>query len=322
MMNIVKLIPYAKSAIWGGTKLAESYGVDAGGLDNVAEAWTLSCYKGCESRISGGGLDGCTLLEAAEKHPGIFGAKAEKYTKFPLLIKFIDARDDLSVQVHPDDEYAAKYDGSFGKTEVWYIVECDEGARIIYGFKNKITTEEFARAIESNALDGVVNSVEVKKGDFFLIEAGTLHAIGKGILVAEVQQSSDLTFRAYDYGRLDKKTGKPRELHIRQTLDVTKCEPVVTSYPVCTGSRKQGATEITDLVKLPLFSVEKIDCAGEYHGSANGESFVFLSILEGEGTVRCADTLLQIKKGDGVFVPAGSGEFVLSGSLSALESRI
>ncbi|MBQ6931568.1 MAG: class I mannose-6-phosphate isomerase [Clostridia bacterium] len=220
-MNITKLTPFAVRTIWGGRKLIENYNVKTD-LENCAEAWMLSCFKDFECKACGGEYDGLTMTEIIEKAgKGILGKNAENFDDFPILIKFIDAADDLSVQVHPDDEYAKQYNGGFGKTECWYIMDCEPGARIIYGFKNKITTEEFAKSIEENRIEDVVNYVEVKKGDFFFIEAGTLHAICKGILLAEVQQNSNVTFRAYDYNRFDAKCNGPRPLHVKETLDVT-----------------------------------------------------------------------------------------------------
>lgn len=321
-MNITRLTPFAVRTIWGGRKLIENYNVKTE-LENCAEAWMLSCFKDFESKACGGEYDGLTMSEIiAKAGKGILGRNAESFDDFPILIKFIDAADDLSVQVHPDDEYAAAYNGGFGKTECWYIMDCEPGARIIYGFKDKITTEEFAKAIETNTISDVVNYVEVKKGDFFFIEAGTLHAICKGILLAEVQQNSNVTFRAYDYNRFDAKCNGPRPLHIKETLDVTKCEPPCPSVPTLSKVEKLDGATRTQLVSFELFSVNKVEIDGEYASLADDKSFVHIMVLDGEGTISCGETVLSVAKGDGVFVPADSGTYTISGRLEILESRV
>ncbi len=321
-MKITKLKPFAVSTIWGGKKLMQDYGVKTD-LENCAEAWMLSCFPDHECSAQGGEFDGLSLTKLIEVcGKEILGTKAQNFDDFPVLIKFIDAADDLSVQVHPDDAYAKQYNGGFGKTECWYIMDCEPGARIIYGFKNKITTEAFAKAIEENRVDEVVNYVEVKKGDFFLIEAGTLHAICKGILLAEVQQNSNITFRAYDYNRFDARCNGPRPLHIKETLDVTLCEPPCPSIPTCCKVDKLDGATVTELLTCPLFSVRKAEITECYTAETDETSFAHLMVLDGNGKIECDDTVLDLTKGDGVFVPANAGSFTVSGSLTVLESRI
>lgn len=209
---ILKLKPAFKDYIWGGTKLRDDFGFKSD-LKKIAEGWMLSCHKDGENIIDGGKFDGKTLSEVInETGKDILGTKAQKYDFFPILIKLIDAKDNLSVQVHPNDDYALRVEGEYGKTECWYVIDCDEGAELIYGFKKKISNEEFRKRIEDNTFLDIVNHVKVKKGEFFFIESGTLHAIGKGILLAEIQQNSNTTYRVYDYNRLGA-DGKPRELH-------------------------------------------------------------------------------------------------------------
>lgn len=321
-MYMTKLTPFAVRTIWGGRKLIESYNVKTD-LENCAEAWMLSCFKDFESTVSDGEYKGLTLNEVIEKEgKAILGKNAEGFDDFPVLIKFIDAADDLSVQVHPDDEYAQQYNGGFGKTECWYIMDCEPGARIIYGFKNKITTEEFAKAIEENKIEDFVNYVEVKKGDFFFIEAGTLHAICKGILLAEVQQNSNVTFRAYDYNRFDAKCNGPRPLHIKETLDVTKCEPPCPSVPTLSKVENLGGATRTELVSFELFSVNKVEVDGVYTSFADSDSFVHIMVLDGAGKISCGGISFDITKGDGIFVPANAGEYTVEGTVEILESRV
>ncbi len=321
-MYMTKLKPFAVQTIWGGRKLIESYNVKTE-LENCAEAWMLSCFKGFESTVENGEYAGMNLNQIIEKEGrGILGKNAESFDDFPILIKFIDAMDDLSVQVHPDDEYAKQYNGGFGKTECWYIMDCEPGAKIIYGFKNKITTEEFAKAIAENKIEDVVNFVEVKKGDFFFIDAGTLHAICKGILLAEVQQNSNVTFRAYDYNRFDAKCNGPRPLHIKETLDVTKCEPPCPSVSTLCKVEELDGAKRTELVSFELFSVNRVEVEREYTSFSDGNSFVHIMVLDGTGKIFCGETELEIKKGDGVFVPAGAGEYKIIGNVEIIESRV
>ena len=212
------LKPAMKDYLWGGTKLKDEWGFETD-KDIAAEAWLLSCHKDGNGVVMNGTLKGKTFSEVLSLWgKEALGERAEKFSDFPILIKFIDAKQSLSVQVHPDDEYALKNEGEFGKNEMWYIVDCEEGAELIYGFKENISKEEFERRIKDNTLPEVCNYVPVKKGDVFFIEAGTLHAIGAGILICEVQQNSNSTYRVWDFGRVGA-DGKPRELHIDKALE-------------------------------------------------------------------------------------------------------
>lgn len=204
-MEILKLNPVFKDYIWGGTRLRDEFKMETD-MDPVAEGWMLACHKDGMNTIDGGRYDGKTLKEVIDENGEIkiLGKNSEKFAYFPILIKIIDAKDNLSIQVHPDDAYAKRVEHEFGKTEIWYVLDADEGAELIYGFKEKISKDEFRKAIESNTLPEVLNSVKVHKGDLFFIEAGTVHAIGKGTLIAEIQQNSNSTYRVYDYGRLGK----------------------------------------------------------------------------------------------------------------------
>ena len=226
-MYILKLNPVFKDYLWGGTKLRDEYGFKSD-LTKLAEGWMLSCHKDGENTIENGEFAGKTLTEVVKSNPDFLGENGKKFEYFPILIKLIDAKDDLSVQVHPDNEYAMRVENEYGKTECWYILDCDEGAELIYGFNREISSKEFKNRIADNTFLETVNKVKVKKGDLFFIEAGTLHAIGKGILLAEIQQNSNTTYRVYDYGRLGA-DGKPRDLHVEKAIDVTNCTPPTRS---------------------------------------------------------------------------------------------
>lgn len=215
-MYPIILKPYVSETIWGGRKLIDEYHVVTD-KKNAAEGWMLSCHPAGESTVVNGEFAGQTLTEVLKRDPALCGSNAERFEDFPILIKFIDARDDLSVQVHPTKEYCELTGRGQSKTECWYIIDCDEDAHLLLGFNESISKEQFEEAIKTNTLTDYTAKVKVKPGDFFFIESGTLHAICKGILLAEVQESSNTTYRIYDYGRLGN-DGKPRELHVADAL--------------------------------------------------------------------------------------------------------
>lgn len=319
-MKILKLTPPTKDYIWGGTRLSKEYGILSFD-DRQAEAWMLSCHEAGQCVIENGEFKGRTLSDVLENEGKAYmGTNCKGFSSFPILIKLIDARDNLSVQVHPDDEYALKVEGEYGKTEAWYIVDCDDSAEIIYGFKKDIDKETFKKSIEENTLLDYVNRVKVKKGDLFFIEAGTLHAICKGILLAEVQQNSNTTYRVYDYGRLQ--NGKPRELHIDKALDVTSTKAIDASgKPQGEKLEKDGYSE-TLLVSCELFTTRRLDVKEKAVLNAGKESFVSLVALEGNGVVMYGDSCVTLYKGDSLFVPAGFGEFEILGEVTVLETRV
>lgn len=312
-----KLKPYISEIIWGGTRLIEDYGMQTK-KKNAAEAWVLSAHRSGESTVIGGEMDGLPLSEAVRKHPEICGKNAGGFADFPILIKFIDARDNLSVQVHPTAEYCAETGRGESKTECWYILDCEDDACLILGFKEKITREQFKNAVESGTLTDYIARVPVKKGDFFFIESGTLHAICKGILLAEVQQSSNTTYRVFDYNRLGF-DGKPRELHVEDAVAVTKCEPF--SKNDCCKVNKLYIGTKRKLADCKLFKVLETNVNGEITDSADENSFVSLLVLDGEGTFEGGESM-RIKKGESIFVPASFGEYTLRGEMKILETRV
>ncbi len=319
-MYPIKLKPAFKDYLWGGTRLRDDFGKDCD-FDKIAESWELSCHKDGNSVVADGEFAGLTLAQYIEKEgKSVLGTNCEKFENFPILIKLIDAKDNLSVQVHPNNEYAQRVEGEYGKTEMWYVVDCDEGASLLYGFKHNITKEEFRERIENNTLLEVTNSVPVKKGDVFFIEAGTLHAIGKGILIAEIQQNSNTTYRIYDYGRVGA-DGKPRQLHIDKAVDVTNlcpAKPYPQSEPVDMG----GWTK-KRLAKCEYFTVDVINVDTSAALEADKSSFVNILVLDG-GCVLSSDgnDAVELKKGDSVFIPAGLGKFELTGKCSAVMTHI
>jgi len=313
------LKPPIKDYIWGGTRLRDEYGKESE-LDRLAESWELSCHKDGGSIIDSGEFAGMPLTDFIKEHPDALGSNCSRFEYFPVLIKLIDAKDNLSVQVHPDDAYAKRVEGEYGKTEMWYIVDCDEGAQLIYGFKDKISREDFRRAVEENTLLDCVNSVPVKKGDVFFIESGTLHAIGRGILIAEIQQNSNTTYRVYDYGRVGA-DGKPRELHVEKALEVTTLEPPAVEYGQKKKINRAGMWQ-TPLADCKYFTADKYDIFRSMQLEASTQTFRHILVLEGEGAVVCGDDSIAVKKGSSVFVPAGSETCSIKGNCSIIITTI
>ena len=307
-----------KDYLWGGNRLKEEYGFESEN-EKIAEAWMLSCHKDGESMVLNGELKGKTLSEAIEIFgKDCLGKKSKSFSYFPLLIKLIDAKDRLSVQVHPDDDYALKNEGEFGKTEMWYIIDCEDDAELIYGLNKEVTKEELNQKIETDTITEICKFVPVKKGDVFFIPAGTLHAIGKGILIAEIQQNSNTTYRVSDYGRLGP-DGKPRQLHKKQAAQVIDRVPA--------KPRNDGRDiEITpygtkrELACCKFFTVNLIDLKGKTT-IKNNDSFISLLVLDGECTLSCSGSETVLKKPTSVFVPAGL-EIALSGEAQVIVSNI
>lgn len=306
-MYILKLKPALKNYLWGGTKLKTEYGFQTD-LEKVAEAWVLSTHKDGPSTVLNGELAGKTLPQAIEEFgPDCLGERGKAFQSFPILIKLIDAKDKLSVQVHPNDDYALRVEGEFGKTEMWYVVDHEPGAGIYYGFRHEISKEEFRRRIEENTLTEVLNFVPVETGKTYFIESGTIHAIGKGILIAEIQQNSNTTYRVSDYGRLGA-DGKPRPLHIEKAVEVTRLAPPQPHIP-------QNKALLADCkyFKVRLLQVQS-------GAELNVDAGSFSSVLCLEGQAELGGVLL--KKGDCAFIPAGFGSVQLVGHGKFIESRV
>lgn len=313
-MAILKLKPACKDYLWGGNRLMKEFGKDFSG-DKLAETWELSCHPDGPSIIGNGDYAGSTLNEyILMEGKKVVGTKSRRYEQFPLLIKFIDAADELSVQVHPGDAFAMENEGQYGKTEMWYIVDCEEGASLYYGFSREVTEEEFAMRIQNKTLLEVLNRVEVQRGDVLFIEPGTIHAIGRGNLIAEIQQNSNVTYRVYDYGRKGA-DGKERDLHIEKALQVTNRIPIL----------KRRSFE-PHIVSCEYFTVDKIVLDGQFmkrmSGEADAASFVSLLVLDGSGEVSAGEERLSFRKGDSILITAGTGAYELEGKFEALLTTV
>ena len=287
------LKPVIKDYIWGGRRLIDDFGFETD-KDIAAEGWMLACHPDGTNIVTNGELAGKPFDEVLS----LWG----ECEKFPILINLIDASDRLSVQVHPADEYALKNEGEFGKTEMWYIVDCDEGAKLAYGFTKEITKAEFESRIRDNTLDEVINYVPVKKGDVFFISAGTLHAIGAGILISEIQQNSNTTYRVSDYGRLGA-DGKPRALHVEKALDVTETVPPRHPYGNIGEERELDFGTIRTLAECEYFKSYALKLQNDCEMKPS--SFLSILVLSGEITVCYDGGEVTAHRGDSLYIPRG-----------------
>lgn len=300
-MEPLKLGMITKKIIWGGERLAREYGKGTPG-EKIAESWELTDRSDGVNTIVGGTFDGMLLSDYLNAHKDEV-KKGWDGERFPLLIKLIDAEADLSIQVHPDDEYAAEHTTDLGKTEMWYIVDAAPDARIIYGLKKKYSAAEVRAAIENGTLEELMNYVPVKKGETYFIPSGMVHAICRGILIAEIQQNSNITYRVYDYNRRGA-DGKLRELHVDDAL------AVIDKIEDPSAVRADANDELGIIAKCGYFTVYHFEKA--FAMTATEESFVHLLCLGGEAVITWNGGKMNIKKGESVYIPAGFGEFAVS----------
>ncbi|MBX9075907.1 mannose-6-phosphate isomerase, class I [Streptococcus anginosus] len=281
--------------IWGGTKLRDEFGYEIPS-DKVGEYWAISAHPHGVSTIKNGRFAGQGLDKVYAEHRELFGNSNEPV--FPLLTKILDANDWLSVQVHPDDHYAMEHEGELGKTECWYVIAADEGAEIIYGHNAK-SREELRQQIEKKEWDKLLTKVPVKAGDFFYVPSGTMHAIGSGILILETQQSSDTTYRVYDFDRKDAK-GNLRELHLEKSIDVLNIGAPANSRPVTV---KADDLTSTLLVASDFFAVYKWEVSGKVNIEKTA-AYSLVSVLAGRGVLTVDGETYPIAKGDHFILPS------------------
>ena len=310
--------PILKERIWGGEKLKTELNKPITS-SITGESWEISTVKGDISIIANGALKGKSLMDVINDNPNeILGT--EIYTRFgkqfPLLFKYLDAREDLSIQVHPNDALAKKRHDSFGKTEMWYIMQADEDARIIVGFKENSNAAEYLENLENKTLLSILDDVKVKSGDVFFLETGTVHAIGAGLVVAEIQQTSDITYRLYDFDRVDAQ-GATRELHVDLALDAINYNVVQTKKEY-----SKDVNESNVVVDCPYFTTNFIPLDGNISVQKDGKSFSVYMCIDGEFEIECNDAVYHYKKGDTLLIPAGISELIISGKASILEIYI
>lgn len=305
----VTFYPILKERIWGGVKLKTELGKDIPG-DNIGESWEISGVEGDVSVVANGPLQGKSLQELIEAHPEAWLGKevvTQFGAQFPILIKFIDAATDLSIQVHPDDKLAEERHGSFGKNEMWYIMDADRDSRLILGFEEEVSKAEYKERLNNGELQEILMELPVKRGDAFFIHAGLVHAIGGGILLAEIQQTSDITYRLYDYDRKDAE-GNSRELHTELALDAIDfkaIKPTAVEYP-----RKSNASN--NLINTPFFKTEYVHVDGKLELFSNPrKSFTILMGVGGNANISTDLGDFELRKGNTLLIPAITSKLAL-----------
>ena len=313
METIIKLKPVFQEKIWGGTKLRDYFNYDLKS-DITGECWAISAHKNGDSEVANTEYSGKTLSWLYENHREIFGNIQN--AEFPLLVKLIDASDNLSIQVHPDDKYAKAFESEhFGKNEAWYVVDCNEDTLLEIGH-NAETKEQLANMIKKGQWDELLNYIPIKKGDYFFIPSGTVHAICKNTLIYEIQQSSDITYRLYDYNRVDSKTGKERELHTKKSVDVINVPQKIQEIAK-PKVENLDAAKVTTYADTPYFKMIKYDIDGNFEISSKAP-FMLCTVLGGQASI-CSE---EVKKGDNFIVPAALKSILVDGKVSIMVSML
>ena len=321
MLNYpIKFQPILKDKIWGGDKLVNKLNKKSS-LEDIGESWEISDVKGDVSIVENGALKGKSLKELLETYTvDLLGKNnfANFGTNFPLLIKFIDAKQDLSVQVHPNDALSKKRHNSFGKTEMWYIMQADEGSRLILGFNKTINADAYVKLLEEKKIMSVLNDVPVEKGDAFFIETGTVHAIGAGIVLAEIQQTSDITYRIYDFDRVDD-AGNERELHTELAVDALNFSDDIDTVRTYTSEKNK----LNEVVKCEYFKTNFIPVAQELELDYSAtDSFVIFMCVEGNATITVNGNTEAINFGETILVPATTKNVTIKGTCNLLEVTV
>lgn len=310
--------PILKERIWGGTKL-KTYLNKPITSEITGESWEISTVENDVSVIANGFYEGKSLNELINEYPeAVLGAKVYKQfgKQFPLLFKYLDAREDLSIQVHPNDELAKKRHNSFGKTEMWYVMQADDDARLIVGFKEKSSPEAYLKSLEDKTIIDILDTKNVKKGDVFFLETGTVHAIGAGTVIAEIQQTSDITYRIYDFDRVDA-LGNTRELHVDLALDAINYDVVSAEKNYLKIENKSN-----EIVNCQFFTTNFIPLDGNLNVSKNKESFIVYMCVEGSFDLNFKGEIFHYTTGDTLLIPAEMTQFEIEGTASLLEIYI
>lgn len=320
-MKPLKLSPAFANYLWGGERLKTEFKKRTN-LTPLAESWEISCHPDGPSIIEGGSYDGMTLAAVIERYGKelLLGRNCMKFEEFPILVKYIDAKTPLSLQVHPSDDYARAKENSFGKTEMWIVLDALPGSFLYFGVNRETTKQELEEAIQSGTLESLLGRREVHKGDVLFIPAGELHAIGAGILVLEVQQNSNITYRVYDYNRRDS-AGNLRELHVEKALEVSALTPPAPQPDFGAPKKLSGAVREL-LADCPYFTVTRLTVSTAYEGETDGSSFVALCCVEGAGELIAGGERVRLKKGDSFLLPADSGSFFLAGEMELIETVV
>lgn len=316
MIEPLFLKPYFQEKIWGGTGLKDEFGYQIPS-DHTGEAWVISAHPHGPATVLNGKYQGLTLNQVWDQHDEeIFGE--HQGPVFPLLTKILDARQDLSVQVHPDNEYAAVHEHELGKTESWYVIKADPGAKLYYGHHAQ-TRAEFAKMIHEGDWQHLLRQMPVHAGDFVYVPHGMVHAVGSGIMVLETQQSSDTTYRMYDFDRIDKSTGKLRQLHLQQSIDTAQVPFVMPQLNH--QEWDLGEIHVTQFVLAEYFGVYKwaVAGSGSFHNSE--QTYHLVSVIDGQADLELAGRKYQLKKGDHLIIPAKASEWTLTGHATIIASK-
>jgi len=311
----LKFNPILKDKIWGGQKL-KSILNKVSDLPNIGESWEISDVEGDTSVVSQGDLKGASLKQLLETYKAdLIGHKNYKVfgNKFPLLIKFIDAKEDLSIQLHPNDELAAKRHNSFGKTEMWYVMQADEDANLIVGFNQKMTAKTYLEHLEAKTLTEILNFDKVKEGDTYFIEVGRVHAIGAGVMLAEIQQTSDITYRVYDWGRLDDE-GNERDLHNDLAIDAFDFD-LEDDFRVDYSKKDNQSNQ---MVRCPYFTTNYIELTKSLNKENSYDSFIIYMCVSGEAEIKTEYSSEIIKKGETVLLPAAIKSYQITSKKARL----
>ena len=320
-MYPMKLSPVYKDYLWGGHELERLYG-KAGEGACTAESWELCCHPDGENLIKNGAFKGQRLRDIVEQHPEFVSPAYKSGEKFPILIKFIDAKQNLSIQVHPSDDTALKECGEEGKAEMWYVIAARPRAFLYYGLSREISKEELRKKIEDGSVCDVLNKVEVHAGDVFFIHPGTIHAIGAGTVIAEIQQNSNTTFRVFDYLRKDK-DGNYRELHVDRAIEVIYRTPVVPSQVFDNNEVSLKSGNLRQLFECDYFSVIRVQVReGKVKLWCDKTSFHSLLVTQGSGYLEHKGKRYDFRSGDSIFIPAGYGEYYIHGTNEILMSKL
>lgn len=314
----ITFYPIIKERIWGGTKL-HTFLNKKTEIENAGESWEISTVPNDVSIANDGFFEGKNLNEIIELYPEeILGKNVlDIYgLEFPLLFKFLDAHQDLSIQLHPNDELAKRRHNSFGKTEMWYVMQADKDARIVVGFKEESNKEEYLKHLDNNTLVTILKEIPVKKGDVFLLETGTIHAIGAGIIIAEIQQTSDVTYRIYDWDRVGA-DGNSRELHTKLALEAINYEKVNSKINYSKTINKNNS-----VIENAYFTTNIIHLEGNYSWEKTKEAFTVLMCTDGAFTITIEELVFEYKKGDTILIPAIIPALLLSGKATVLEISI
>jgi mannose-6-phosphate isomerase len=311
--------PVYKSIIWGGRNLETVFNRSLP-LGNIAESWDVCCHKNGMSIVVNGEQRGKSLEELITTYgTSLIGEKSNNMDRFPLLIKLIDANDKLSIQVHPGNEYALKAHGDLGKTEMWYVIKAKPNAKLVYGTLPGTTREEMRDALINGTIEEKLNYVKVKADDIIFIPSGTIHAIMDGLLIAEIQQNSDTTYRVYDWNRCDA-SGGSRELHIERALDVIDFNFQGT-IKACVNDFKIGYS-ISHIVDCEFFKVDKLVIDDVYADVTNGKTFLTYTCVSGSGIIEHDNVVTKIDSGSSFMLPANMGDYKIEGNMVLLKSYI